>query len=259
MTSLTVKNLTASYKTGKKLKPVLNDLTFSLFPSEFVCLCGPNGCGKSSLLSLMAGLPSPNLQFSGQVLLGSESIFSLKSFDRARQISYMQQSENSTWDFQVFDYVLQGRFAHSNGGHYSTDDYNLAKKILCELNLSQFSDRNIHALSGGEFQKIRIARALVQQPRFMLLDEPASNLDYVYEPHLMDFLKNLAHKNNIGILVTVHDINLAYRHADKIMLLPAQKNPIFGKADDVMTLDNLKTTFGVDFQCQKIDSFQALR
>ena len=131
--------------------------------------------------------------------------------------------------------------------------------VLADLNLTQFSLRNIHSLSGGEFQKVRLARALAQTPRFLLLDEPAANLDYVYEPHLMALLRDTAHSKNLGVLAAVHDINLAARFADRIILLPPKKSVLSGTPSDIMNTDNLKYTFGVDFECREIKSFQSLQ
>ena len=179
----------------------------------------------------------------------------------------MQQNEFSEWNFTVKDFVLQGRYSHSNGGHYAAADYEVVDGVLRDLDLSAFADRNIHELSGGEFQKVRLARAFAQCPRFLLLDEPAANLDYVFEPHLMQLLCDTAHKKNIGILAAVHDINLAARFADKILLLPpaaasenaSKKSVLYGSPSDIMNPDNLKYTFGVDFECREIKSFQSLQ
>ena len=157
------------------------------------------------------------------------------------------------------DYVLQGRYAYTRYGNYSDADYTVVDGVLADLNLTQFSLRNIHSLSGGEFQKVRLARALAQTPKFLLLDEPAANLDYVYEPHLMALLRDTAHSKNLGILAAVHDINLAARFADRIILLPPKKSVLSGTPSDIMNTDNLKYTFGVDFECREIKSFQSLQ
>ena len=104
-----------------------------------------------------------------------------------------------------------------------------------DLQILHLENRLVNSLSGGEFQKVRIARALVQNPRFILLDEPASSLDFVFEPELMEFLKNAAHTKNIGILISVHNVNLAIRFADKIMLLPKNQPVIFGEPSKIIT------------------------
>ncbi len=260
---LTVSNLNAAYKENS----ILTNINFKITTGEFVCLCGPNGAGKSTLLSVMAGVSDAKLKVSGEVgwfrYDASHHSTTGKSKpsrrELARTLAYLQQNEYSEWDFTVCDYVLQGRYAYTKFGHYAAADYEVVDGVLGELGLSDFSQRHIHSLSGGEFQKIRLARALAQTPKFLLLDEPAANLDYVYEPHLMQLLADTAHNKNLGILAAVHDINLASRFADKIILLPPKKSVLYGTPSDIMNSDNLKYTFGVDFECKEIKSFQSLQ
>lgn len=278
---LRVSNLSASYGN----KTVLSDVSFSLQQGDFICLCGPNGAGKSTLLSTMAGVADAGLKVSG----GGQQLADFSKLPRreaVRLVAYLQQNEYSEWNFLVRDYVLQGRYAYTKRtifgtgpANYAAADYEVLDGVLGELGLSDFSQCYIHELSGGEFQKVRLARALAQTPRFLLLDEPAANLDYVYEPHLMKLLRDTAHKKNLGVLAAVHDINLAARFADKILLLPPavsssaapdtsknsetsgsnKKSVLFGTPSDIMNTDNLKYTFGVDFECKEIKSFQSLQ
>lgn len=260
MSVLSVKNLNASYGAKK----ILAGVSFDLQQGEFVCLCGPNGSGKSTLLSIMAGVNSAaKVDFAGvNYITDSGECVAASNLPRkecAKIISYMQQNEYSVWNFSVFDFVLQGRFAYSKNAHYSKQDYQIVENVLLELGLSSFKEREVHSLSGGEFQKVRIARSLAQTPQFMLLDEPAANLDYVFEPQLLSLLSKISHEKNIGILITIHDINLANKYADKIILLPPKKNVILGKPADIMNTENLKTTFGVDFECKETKSFQSLQ
>ena len=252
---LSVKNLSAGY--GEK--PVLNDVSFEIKPGEFVCLCGPNGSGKSTLLSVVAGLFGGISFPVDAVKVGRRAINQLKRKEIAKEIAFMQQSEYSEWNFTVYEFVLQGRFAYSKNGHYSKEDTEIVNKVLSDLGLLDFSERNIHLLSGGEFQKIRIARVLAQKPNFLLLDEPAANLDYVYEPKLLSLLRDQTHANNIRTLVSIHDINLANRFADKILLLPVQKPVICGEPSVIMNVENLQKTFGAEFECRKTESFQLLQ
>ena len=260
---LKVINLNASYKENS----ILCDINFTVSQGEFVCLCGPNGAGKTTLLSVMAGVSDAKLKVDGEVQWfrydashhSTTGVSKPPRRELARLLAYMQQNEYSEWDFLVRDYVLLGRYAHTRYGNYSAADYAVVDGVLAELGLSDFATRNIHSLSGGEFQKIRLARALAQTPKYLLLDEPAANLDYVFEPHLMQLLRDTAHSKNLGILAAVHDINLAARFTDRIILLPPKKSVLSGSPSDIMNTDNLKYTFGVDFECREIKSFQSLQ
>ena len=268
--SLFLSGVSACY--GKKM--VLKNVSVCIQTGELNCLCGPNGCGKSTLLSIMAGAPDENLN----VLKGTGSSDSFKTSNihtnpdfidslklqklprkkTAQLVSFIQQSEYSTWNFSVRELVLQGRFCHTKNGFYTSADEQLADQALEELQILQLADRPVHSLSGGEFQKARIARAICQQSDFILLDEPAANLDFVYEPWLMKKLATLAHEKNIGILVSIHDVNLASAYADNLILLPLLGTPVCGKIKDILTKENLKLTYGMEFECQKVNYFQSL-
>ena len=262
--TLFVNGICASY--GKKM--VLKNVSLEIRGGELTCLCGPNGCGKSTLLSVMAGAEDEGLVVlkglapTKNTLLHPDHIdaLTLKNLPRkktAKIVSFMQQSEYSTWNFSVKELVLQGRFCHTKNGFYTAQDEKLADEALAELGISNLADRPVHSLSGGEFQKARIARAFCQQSDFILLDEPAANLDFVYEPWLMKKLAALAHQTGTGILMSIHDVNLAAAHADNLVLLPLLGTPVCGKIEDILTKENLKLTYGMEFECQKVNYFQS--
>ena len=292
MQKLECRALSAAY--GKK--SVLHNVSFEVARGEFVCLCGPNGSGKSTLLSLLAGLPVGGLRVTsgelvpdlrgGGLLGGASRGVTCRGVPRkeaARLVAYLQQNETCAWDFSVLEYVVQGRFAYSVNGNYLEDDYKVARESLGLLGLGEFAERSVHALSGGEFQKVRIARAVAQRPAFLLLDEPAANLDFVYEPQLMTTLRDLAHgaagiagakaggaagewPTGCGILASVHDVNLAAQYADKMIMLPAHgargtegKTPavICGTPSQIMTSENLEKIYGVPFECKERSFFQS--
>ena len=258
---------------GKKI--VLKNISLNIKQGELTCLCGPNGCGKSTLLSILAGVPDQGLH----VLQGTGSAASLNREaglhtlphivdeltlsklprkTAAKTVAFMQQNEYSTWDFTVRELVLQGRFCHTKNGFYTQEDEELADDALRELQIDSLAQRPVHSLSGGEFQKARIARAICQEADFILLDEPAANLDFVYEPWLLKKLHTLTHEKGIGILLSVHDINLAASYADTLILLPLLATPICGKISDILNKENLKLTYGMEFECQKVNYFQSL-
>ena len=261
--NLCLSEISAYY--GNKL--VLKNISVNIQQGMLTCICGPNGCGKSTLLTVMAGAwkSEPQLRVLEGVKRKNDSLTSINAMSLcgmprkkvAQIVSFMQQSEYSTWNFSVMELVLQGRFCHTKNGFYTQKDEQLALEALRELQIEELAQRPVHSLSGGEFQKARIARALCQEPQFILLDEPAANLDFVYEPWLMKKLKSLAHSKNIGIFISIHDVNLAAGYADQLILLPLLEQPICGKIDDVLSTGNLKKTYGMEFECQKVNYFQS--
>lgn len=245
------KNLCASYDS----KQILQNVSFNLQQGDFICLCGPNGSGKSTFMTLLSGLQGNKIKISkaeqSPAILSDKGITELKSLSnkqKAKFIAFMQQSEVSAWDFTVREMILQGRFAYSKNNWYSEEDYAIVNEIISELELESFTERNIHSLSGGEYQKVRIAKALAQTPDFILLDEPASNLDFIYEPQLLELLKKIAKKQNIGFLISIHNINVAARFADKIALLPAQKPLLCDSVEKIFTDENLSLAFNTDLK-----------
>lgn len=254
---LYAENLSVSYGKGIGKKTVFSNVNLELLPGEFACLCGSNGAGKSTLLSVLAGCGS-----NGIVIEGGGELFkqflSLPKKQLAQKVAYMQQNEFSVWDFTVLEVVLQGRFSYTKNGSYTQKDYEIAREIIFQMGLENLAERNVHQLSGGEFQKVRIARALCQQPSFMLLDEPASQLDFVFEPKLMEFLKKQSRQKNMGILITIHDVNVAARYADKIHLM-TDSGLISETATQVFTEENLKKAFGTKCRIYKHPMYNCLQ
>ena len=172
MDELKVCNLNAGWNKNQ----ILFNINISIKKGEFICLSGPNGSGKSTLLSIMAGVQTEPV-FGN--IKESVPISCLNIKQRAKTVSYMQQKEFPTWDYSVKDIVLTGRFPHTNfTGFYSKADFYAAEKAIEQLNLENLANKSILELSGGEFQKARIARAVAQETEFMLLDEPVAGLDF---------------------------------------------------------------------------------
>jgi iron complex transport system ATP-binding protein len=240
--SLCVENLFAYY--DKNL--VLKDVSLIIEQGELVCITGANGCGKSTLLSVMAHLTDDSLHIKnsiGPVIKSDDNseivVSSLKRKEIAQRIAFMSQNEFSTWNFSVQDIVLTGRYPYTKNGFYTDADYQKADEMISLLEISELASKNIHEISGGEFQKVRIARALTQATDFILLDEPTSGLDFIYEGKTLSFLRDLAHEKGLGIAVVIHNLNLALQYADKICLMPKNKKNYFGIPSEVVTKENL--------------------
>ncbi|MCQ2591158.1 MAG: ABC transporter ATP-binding protein [Treponema sp.] len=248
--SIFCKGLTAKYSD----KLVLNNIDFKLSRGDFTCICGPNGTGKSTLLEILANVQDDTLFVQAQEMPFIKNpqkkpdektyIYTMNHKSSAQKIAIMEQKEFSVWNFSVKELILQGRYPYTNNGFYKKDDYGLVENIISELGLNDLAEKKCHAISGGEYQKVMIARALVQEPAFLLLDEPTANLDFVYEQSFLQFLHKLSKEKNIGIAMTIHNINLASIFADYIALLPPKKQIIFGTPELVFTKENLEATYG---------------
>lgn len=250
---LKCKRLSASWISGKKSFEVLNNVSVELNQGEFVCLSGPNGGGKSTLLKILSGLEG--IKGSGLKITSAETepeadVIKISTLNRrqiAQKISFMEQSEHSAWNMTVRNMILTGRYAW-NGTNLSSKDYEEAEKSAEILGISPLLDRFVYSLSGGEFQKVRIARAVCQKPSYLLLDEPCAALDITSEPSLLETLKNLSRTQNMGILISIHNVNLAARFADRMILLPPHKSEISGTVPEVFTEKNLSETYGQQIQ-----------
>ena len=209
---LKVENLTFSYeKNGKK---VLNGANLELKQGEIGIVLGKNGSGKTTLFKNILGIEKPQ---GGSVSFAGESLLKMNRRERARRIAYVPQHIHFG-DLTVFDSVLMGRVSYF-GMSAGKADYLAVEKILSDMQLLDFADRSAEALSGGEKQKIAIARAMAQEPKLMVFDEPTGNLDIANEQLIIEEAKKLARVKNIGILCSLHDLNRALSFGDRFFLM----------------------------------------
>jgi len=193
---------------------LLDQLSLSVAPGELLAVLGPNGVGKSTLLKLIAGL-LPCQQ--GRICVDDTDLVSLSRCERARRIAYLPQI-TATAQVTVFEAVLLGRLPHL-GLQPSEHDLVMVDAIIRDLGLAPLSGRRVGQLSGGELQKVLIARALVQEPRLLLLDEPVNHLDLRNQIGVLRSIRALARERSLITLVVLHDLNLALRFADRFLLL----------------------------------------
>lgn len=246
---LECKNISAGYISGKQIFPVLKNVSINIQQGEFNCLAGPNGGGKSTLLKLLSGIEDGKKD--SLKILSAEKVPSLdgkpiSEFSRSeisKRISFMEQTEFSAWDVTVRNMLLTGRFAWS-GTRYTDEDFSIVEMTADLLGIGKLLDKSVYNLSGGEFQKARIARSLCQKPDYLLLDEPCAGLDISCEPELLELLKNISRSQKTGILISIHNINLAARFSDRMILLPSSESQICGTPEEIMTAENLKKTYG---------------
>ena len=194
--------------------PVLDGVTFSLAEGEMVALLGPNGTGKTTLLRTINGILRPK---GGAVLIESRDAFACSPRERARFFGYVPQRGEAV-RLTVFDAVLLGRRPHL-GWTVERRDLQKVESVLEALSLEKFALRYLDELSGGEFQKVLLARALVQEPRVLLLDEPTSSLDLKNQLDMLATLQRVVRGHNVSALLSLHDLNTAFRFADRLLFL----------------------------------------
>jgi iron complex transport system ATP-binding protein len=220
---LSVEQVSYAYSPNPSQAPVftLEALSFQAKPGEIVSVLGPNASGKSTLLKLISGALQP---LSGRIFLNNFVIHSLPTKTRAQRIALVQQESTLIFPSLVWEFVLQGRHPYGRSLRFeSEDDIIIAKNALAQVGASHLSDRRMDKISGGEKQRVILARALAQQPLLLLLDEPTLHLDIGAQVDLLDNLRRLAAENRYSVVVVTHELNLAGQYADQVVLMQKGK------------------------------------
>lgn len=230
---------------GYGAKAVLRDLNFRIHGNESVCLLGPNGIGKTTLFKSMLGM-LPLL--SGDILIDGTSASKISPSKMATHFAYVPQSKEYSYQFSVEEIVLMGRAMYiKKFSSPSPNDYAIAEESLKKLGIYNFRNLKYSELSGGEQQIVLIARALAQQAEFIVMDEPASNLDFANQKKLLDVIKSLS-KTNIGILMSTHTPDHAFLCAQKALLVSKDQTYRFGSVEEIVKTEDLSKAYGVDIQ-----------
>ena len=250
--TLEIKHLSFAYRPDK---PVLNDISLSVTAGEILGILGPNGTGKTTFIQCINNILPVTM---GKVFLNGHDIVTMSPQETAKFIAYVPQYTDNYFQLNVIDAVMLGRLPYARK-HYSENDKALVFDILQRMQLEALAFRTLNTLSGGERQRVFIARALAQQPRCIILDEPTSSLDLHNQLFILHTITNLARQNNISIIMTIHDLNLASMFCDNILMLKETRTFAYGSAQSVLgkqvidTMYNVKTTVTVE------DSFKHIR
>jgi iron complex transport system ATP-binding protein len=220
----------------------LDAISFSVGPGEIVALVGPNGSGKSTLIKAIATIHNTT---GGTITIDGKDVREIDPVDLAMLLGYVPQSFSYTLYSTVFETVLMGRRRYIK---WSVSDEELARvqRSLDALEMGDLAGKYINELSGGERQKVFIARALAQDPEVFLFDEPTSALDIRYQIEVMETMRRITRERNSSMIVAVHDLNLAYRYADAVVFLNRGKMAGYGKPQDILTPDCIRSVYGVD-------------
>ncbi len=238
--TLQARDLTFSYPKGK---PVLDRVDLTASAGALTCLLGPNGSGKTTLLRCLMGALKPQ---KGSIILDSKPLRSYSRKALARTLAYVSQTASSDYPFTVEQIVLMGRFAHTGAlGLTDSRDLAIAHEAMKMTQTLPFAARTLAELSGGEAQRVMIARALTQQPSILLLDEPTSHLDIRQQIKIYHMMQRLAHDWKMAVLTVSHDIHLAGRFADQLVLMKEGKILAAGPCSQVLQKDILEQTYNV--------------
>jgi len=221
--------------------PVLKHVTLNVLSGEVLALIGPNGAGKSTLIRAVSGV-IPVVQ--GKVRTNGDDFDSLNPMRRARYLAVVPQAVSLPPAFTVWETVLLGRTPYLGFiGQTSQADEDLAWRALKRVSADKLADRRVGELSGGEQQRVLLARALCQSTPILLLDEPTAHLDLQYQVHLLDLVRDLAHQDDLAVLIALHDLNLAARYADRVALMVAGEIQVVGTPAEVLKTDLLSQAY----------------
>lgn len=228
--------------------PILRRIRFSIAPGTLLCVLGVNGAGKSTLLKCLNRILKPS---GGTVMLGADDLSTLSRNESAKRLGYVPQQHRQT-QLNVFEAVLLGRKPYLSWGP-GPKDYELVEGLMTQLGLGHLAMRPVEDLSGGETQKVAIARALAQTPQFLLLDEPTSNLDLKNQLDVMGLVRRVIESQRLAAVVAIHDLNLAMRFGDQFLFL--KDHQVHDMVDkQALSAETIQQVYGVKVTLQKFGS-----
>jgi iron complex transport system ATP-binding protein len=231
---------------GYQGKTVLSGLTLSVNRGELVVLAGPNGSGKTTLLKTAAGVIAPK---TGTVTLFGQNAARMNRRERAGKTAILFQGTLINWPFTVEEIIRQGQFSKRNfwgnlDKNTKEDAENAVREAILEAGLSGYEERLVTEISGGELQRVLIARSIAQGAELLLLDEPVNNLDPKYQNAVMDLVRQMT-RHGRGVLVSLHDLNLAALYADRIAFVSQGCIAFTGTPNEILTTETLKQVYGI--------------
>ena len=236
---ITLCNLTCRYGD----KTVLQHLDTSFEEGGFYAIMGANGCGKTTLLRLIAGLLTPQ---EGAVMLDGSNVLQYTARQLAQRMAFVRQHPHTDFEFSAFETVLMGRNPYQHRlQNESEADWKIVEQCLKQTNTWHLRFAKPNQMSGGELQRVMIARALAQQTPILLLDEPVSNLDIAHQFEILDLLRQINREQHKTILLVIHDLNMAWQYCDRLLLLHQGGIQYQGPLREGLTPQNIATVFGV--------------
>ncbi len=234
---------------------ILHGVSFSLKSNENISIIGPNGCGKTTLLRTLAG----TLPFSGKILLDGQNVKNFKKKVLAGKVSMLSQSTQIYFNYTVYDTVMMGRYIHEKDGIFrkvSSEDKSMVQKAMEATGVDQIYNREINALSGGQLQRVLLAKVIAQDPDIILLDEPTNHLDLSYQVELIRFLKKWSKRTEKSVIGVLHDMNLAMMLTDRVLLMNHGRIEADGSCRDIFGSELLNSVYKMNVSAYMVDSLE---
>lgn len=229
-----------SYRDGEL---TLRDISLDIRKPQLVSIIGPNGAGKSTLIHCINRILSPS---KGTVMVDETDVFGIGIKELAQKVGYVPYSSGDCFPLSVVDTVLMGRNPHTGWRRNLHSDMEVVEEVLDLMDIRPLAMRMLNELSAGQRQRVMLARGLAQEPEVLLLDEPTANLDIRHQMDVARILKELSAARGMIVIMISHDINLASRYSDSIVLMSEGSIYAAGRPSEVVTADNIKAVYGVD-------------
>lgn len=239
---------------------IVHDVSFRLEPGENLCILGANGCGKTTLLRAIGNI----IPFSGSVKLNGVELSSLKRRKIAEKIAMLSQISTSYFSYTVYDTVMLGRYQHIRqnfSDRPGKEDRRMVENSLETVGMLELADARIDEISGGQLQRVFLAKTLAQDPQIILLDEPTNHLDMKQQAELLKHLKKWSASGEHSVIGVFHDINLAVQLADKVLFMKEGRKEAFGSMDEIISSSLLKKVYEMDvaaYMNEKAESWERL-
>ena len=232
----------------------LDNVSFEFKKGENISIIGANGSGKTTFLKCLCNI----LDFKGNVYLDNKNIKNIKRKELAKKIGMLSQIIPINFDFSVFDTVMMGRFIHQDRFFVSNnkEDEEIVINALKTVELLNLKDKNISNISGGQLQRVFLAKIIAQNPDIILLDEPTNHLDFKYQIELITFLKKWSLKENKTIIGVIHDINLAMLLTDNIIIMENGKIKMYDKSENIIKSNILNSIYNIDIKKYMLDTLK---
>ncbi|MDF2821975.1 MAG: ABC-type cobalamin/Fe3+-siderophore transport system, ATPase component [Clostridiales bacterium] len=234
---------------------VVKNISLEVKSGENLCIIGPNGCGKTTLLKAIGGL----LDYSGNIKLDNKEIKHFKRNEIAKKLAILSQISSIYFSYTVYETVMLGRYLQMKSGMFNTPskiDVEMVEECLERVGLQDVKERQITSLSGGQLQRVFLARTFAQEPDIILLDEPTNHLDLKHQIELVEYLKEWSQKENKSAIGVFHDINLAIQLADNALILKEGNVVKYGDVSTSITGEVLESVYGMDVKGFMVNSFE---